>query len=134
MLHRRRQQHHCTDHGEGSLRILIQLSAEQGFKAADRVLQGHVAALKAGELLRYRERLREILLHPTGTVNDASVVCSQLLHAEDGDDVLKLTIALQKLLCAACDLVMPLADNVRLQNARGGIQRIYRRQFFYVPY
>ena len=47
-----------ADHGEGSLRILVEFTAEQRFKAADGVLKRYIAPFQTGKLLGNRERLR----------------------------------------------------------------------------
>ena len=55
------------------------------------------------------------------------ILVAQLLHTEDGDDVLQLLrILLQRLLHAAGDAVVLLADDVRLKDTRGGGERIDR--------
>ena len=62
-----------------------------------------------------------------GTIDNAAVIRAKLLHTEDGDDILQFAVTLQQLLCAACGLVMPLADNIRFEDTRGGIQRVNGR-------
>ncbi len=49
----------------------------------------------------------------------------QLIHAEDGDDVLQLLIALQRRLHLAGHAVVLLAHDVCFQNAGGGGQRVH---------
>ena len=48
------------------------------------------------------------------------ILVTQLFHTEDGDDILQLLILLQRLLHAAGDAVVLLADDVRLKDTRGG--------------
>src|SRR3546814_17786315 len=60
----------------------------------------------------------------------SSDVCSsdlQLVHAEDGDDVLQRLVDLQDFLHAAGDAVMLVADDARIEDARGRVERIHRR-------
>ena len=55
------------------------------------------------------------------------VLFRELVHAEDGDDVLELLVALQDLLHLAGDGVVLLADDARVEHARGRVERIDRR-------
>ena len=66
----------------------------------------------AGELLGHVERLREEALDLAGALHDDLVLVGELVHAEDGDDVLQLPVALQDLLHARRDLVVLVADDV----------------------
>ena len=68
---------------------------------------------EAGELRGDEERLREELLDLAGARDDELVVLAELVHAEDGDDVLQILVLLQRLLDAARDAVVPLADDLR---------------------
>ena len=65
-----------ADHGEGSLRILVKFTAEQRFKATDGVLKRYIAPFQTGKLLGNRERLREILLHAAGTIDNEAVIAA----------------------------------------------------------
>ena len=86
---------------------------------------GHIAALHAGEGLGHREGLGEELLDAPGPVYGELVLVAQLLHAQNGDDVLELPVALEQLLGAAGHLVVPLAHHVGLQDAGGGLQGVH---------
>ena len=96
-------------------------------EAADGLLQGHVAALHAGELLRDREGLAQEALHLAGAGHDLLILVGQLVHAHDGDDVLQLAVALEDGLHLARHVVVLLAHDLGGQDAAGGIQRIHRR-------
>ena len=64
------------------------------------------------------ERLRQEPLDPAGPVDDQLVVLGQLVDAEDRDDVLQLAVALEDRLDAAGDVVVLLADVLRVEDAR----------------
>jgi hypothetical protein len=53
--------------------------------------------LNAGELLGDVERLAKEALDLAGAADDQLVLFAQLVHAEDGDDVLQVAVALQHL-------------------------------------
>ena len=93
-------------------------------EAADRVGQRRDFARLAGEHLGHQERLREEPLHPPGPVHHQLVLLAQLVHAQDGDDVLQLAVALQGHLHAPGDVVVPLADVLRVEDPAGAGQRI----------
>ena len=103
------------------------IAAQQRFKAFDRLPQRDVAALQTGEDFGHREGLGEILLHPAGTIYGLAVLSAELFHTKDGNNILQLTIALQQLLGSAGHGIVPLSDDVRLQDAGGGFQGIYCR-------
>ena len=84
-------------------------------EALDRVREPHVLAGAAGEGLGDEERLREEALHLPGALHGELVLVGELVHAEDGDDVLELPVALQDLLDAGRRVVVLVADDVGLQ-------------------
>ena len=86
-------------------------------EAADRVLELHVLAGRACEGLGDEERLREEALHLARALDDELVLVGELVHTEDGDDVLQLAVALEELLHARRGPVVLLADDVGLERA-----------------
>ena len=64
-------------------------------EAADSLSDRHILARHTGELLCNMERLREEVLDLTGTGNGQLVLVGQLIHAEDGDDILQILVLLQ---------------------------------------
>src|SRR5262249_41866787 len=48
----------------------------------------------------------------------------QLIHAEDGDDVLEVFVTLERLLYATSNIVVLLTDHFRLESGTGAGQRI----------
>src|SRR5207253_3102590 len=77
--------------------------------------------------LRDEERLRQELLNLARTRHRQLVVFRQLVDAENRDDVLQVLVALQNLLYLARDVVVLVAENTRVENARRGRERIDRR-------
>ena len=65
-----------------------------------------------------------------GRGNQQFVVFAQLVDTENGDNVLQIFVALQNLLHVASGAVMFFADDVGLQRAAGGGQRIHSRRDF----
>src|SRR5690606_21179467 len=59
--------------------------------------------------------------------HDELVFFRQLVHTQDGDDVLKLCVALQHLLHAPGYLVVLFSDDTRFQNTGGGAEGVHRR-------
>src|SRR5712692_7700651 len=111
-------------HVESLLRQIVVLSLEDLREAAHRVGDLHVLALASRETLRDAERLREESLDLASARNRLLVVFRQLLHAQDGDDVLQVFVALHRLLDALCGVVMLLADDRRLDETAGRAERV----------
>src|SRR6478735_5758687 len=55
----------------------------------------HVGPVLAGELLGHEEVLAQEPLHPPSPADGQLVLLGQLVHAQDGDDVLQLLVLLQ---------------------------------------
>ena len=75
----------------------------------DRVLDGHVLAVAAGEDRGHEERLAHEALEPARAGDERLVVLRELVDAEDGDDVLEVAVALEDALDLARDVVVLLA-------------------------
>src|SRR3990172_13012576 len=116
-----------ADHVERLLRQAVVLAVNDAAEGSDGVLQGHVLARGAGEHLGDEERLRQELLDLARPRYGELVLFGQLVHAEDGDDVLQLLVALQRRLHVARGAVVLFADHVRVHLAAGGVERIHRR-------
>src|SRR5579862_9822203 len=99
-----------ADHVEGLLGEGVELTADDALEAADGVLERHDLAVLAGEHLGDVEGLRQEALHLARAVHGLLVLLRQLVHAEDGDDVLQLLVTLQHCLHAARGVVVLLAD------------------------
>jgi hypothetical protein len=77
-----------------------------------------------GEDLGHVEGLGEETLDLAGAEDGHLVLVGQLVHAENGDDVLQVLVALEHLLDAAGDAVVFLADDFRGERLGGGGERI----------
>src|SRR2546425_13103153 len=115
------------DHVEGLLRQVVQLAVHDHLEAADRVGQRHVLAGDLGELLGHVERLGEELLDLTCPGHRDLLLLAELVDAEDGDDVLEVLVRLEDMLDVTGHLVVLLAEDAGVEDARGGGQGIHRR-------
>src|SRR5919109_1467284 len=88
------------DHVEGLLGQLVVLAVEDLGETLDRVLELHVLAGGAGELLGHEVRLREEALDLSRAGDDEPVLVGELVDPEDGDDVLEILVPLENLLDA----------------------------------
>ena len=116
-----------ADHVEGLLGDRVVLAVHDLLEALDRLRDRHVLAGQPGELLRDEERLRQEPLDLARARDRELVLFRELVDAEDGDDVLQVLVALQDLLHRAGDVVVLVADDARVEDARGRRQRIDRR-------
>src|SRR5437588_272860 len=96
---------------------LVPLAVADFLEALDRLGQRSDLARLPGKDFGHEKRLRQKALDAPGAMHDEFVVFAELIDAENGDDVLQLAIALQGLLDAAGDLVMPIADILRVENS-----------------
>src|SRR5438552_18441 len=114
-------------HVEGLLRQIVVLALEDLLETAHRLAPRHVLAFATGEPLGDAEGLRQESLHLARPRYRLLVVFRQLLHAEDGDDVLQVLVALHDLLHALGGVVVVLADDGRLHEPARRSERVDRR-------
>src|SRR5699024_2235714 len=102
-----------ADHVESLLGQVVDFAVDDHLEAADGVLHRYVHARRAGDHFGHVERLAEEALAFARAGHDLLVFLGQLVHAEDGDDVLQVLVALQRALYLAGDVVVLLADDLR---------------------
>ena len=105
----------AADVEERLLGNLVELAVDEGLERFDGLVGRHVLTLQAGEHLGDEERLGQESLHLAGPVHGEAVLLGQFVEAEDGDDVLQLLVALQRLLHATGDVVVALSDDLGLR-------------------
>src|SRR4051812_23179948 len=109
--------HDRADHVEGLLAEVVVLAVEDLLEALDRVLELHVRPGPTRERLGDEHRLREEALDLAGALDDELVLVGELVHAEDGDDVLEVLVALEHLLHPCRGVVMLLPHDSGLKSA-----------------
>jgi len=102
------------------------LAVDDLLEAADRLGDRDVLSRRAGECLGDEERLRQEALDAARPADDQLVLVRQLVDTEDRDDVLQLLVALEDLLDAVGDREVLLAEDVRLEDRRGRVERVDR--------
>src|SRR5579862_3469943 len=111
-------------HVERLLGEIVVLAVEDLGEAADRVLELHVLARRAGELRGREERLRQVPLDLPRARHDELVLVGELVDAEDGDDVLQVAVALQHFLHARGAPVVLVRHDAGLERTRRRAERI----------
>src|SRR5258708_407835 len=111
---------------EVALGDVVELAIKDHLEAANGLLDRDVFARSAGEDLGDGERLGKEALDLAGAIDGLLVLGRELVEAEDGDDVLKILVALEDALHFAGDVVVLLADDVDLERLRDGGERINR--------
>src|SRR4051794_3720432 len=109
---------------ERALGDVVVLALEDLLEAADGLGDRHVHAGDSRELLGHVERLRQEPLDPPRAVHGDLVLVRELVDAEDGDDVLELLVALEDLLDLVSHVEVLLADDLGLEDRRGGVERV----------
>ncbi len=92
------------------------LAVKDLFKAANSFFNLAVLTIHTGKNLGNKEGLGEETLNPTCTTNRDLILFRELVHTENGDNILQLFILLQGNLYATCCLVMFFADNHWIQD------------------
>jgi hypothetical protein len=112
---------------EGLFGQVVGLALQDVLEGRDGVTDRDVATGPPGEHLGHEERLAHEALQAACPGDRLLVLLGQLVHAQDGDDVLEVAVLLQDPLRLAGDLVMLLPDDERVEDPRGGRQRVYGR-------
>src|SRR3954453_10257045 len=113
-------------HEERRLREVVVLAVEHLAERAHGLGDRHVLAGRARELLGHVERLGQEALDLARPLHELAVLVGQLVDAEDGDDVLQLAVALEDALDLVRDVEVLLAEDLRLEDRRGRVQRVDR--------
>lgn len=71
-----------------------------------------------GELLSDKEWLREKSLDFTSTSNSDFIIFSELIHTEDGDDILEFFVSLEDFLDLTSDGIVIFTDDTRREDSR----------------
>merc|ERR1719272_1303779 len=107
----------------GGLGQVVVLALEQALEAGDGLLERDELARLAREDLGHVEGLRHEALDLARARDGHLVVLGELVHAEDGDDVLQRLVVLQHLLHLARRLVVLHAHDARVD---GGVDALLR--------
>src|SRR5690606_36530315 len=116
-----------ADHVERLLGEVVVFALDDRLERGDGVLDLHELAGDVGEHLGDVERLAEEALDLARTGDGQLVLFGQLVHPENGDDVLQRLVLLQRFLDLARHFVVLLADDGRGQHSAGGVERVDRR-------
>ena len=87
----------------------------EALEAADGLVEIDEVAGGAGEHRGDGERLREEALDLAGAGDDELVLLAELVHSQDGDDVLQVLVLLEGGLDLAGHVVVALADDVGVE-------------------
>ena len=113
-----------ADHVEGCLGEGIVLASDNALECIDGVLKRHELPGSAGEDLGNVERLGHELLDLAGAGHSDLVLLRELVHAEDGNDVLQVLVVLERLLDLAREVIVGLADDAGVHHARGRVKGV----------
>ncbi len=97
---------------------MVIFTFDNRFERCDRVFELDEHTADAGEDFRNVEWLRQELLDLTRTGHGQLIFFGQLVHAENGDDILQRLVLLQGFLDFTRCFIMLFTDNARLKNTR----------------
>ena len=106
---------------------MIPSAVTEFFEAADRVFQRRDLARLAGEHFGDQERLRKEAFDAPCSVDHQLILFAQFIHAQDGDNILQVFVALQNLLHLTRSRIVILTDHDRIEDAGGRVERVHRR-------
>src|SRR5574343_79658 len=113
-----------ADHVEGLLGQVIELAGTDALEAFDRVLEGNELARRTGEDFGNVERLRQEALNLTGAGHGQLIFRRQFVHTQNSDDVTQFLVALQVHLHGTGNGVVLFTNDLRVELAGGGVERI----------
>src|SRR5574343_1000056 len=113
-----------ADHVERLFRQVIVFAGTDALEALDRVLEGDELARRTGEDFSNVERLRQEALNLTSAGNGQLVFRRQFVHTQNRDDVTQFLVALQVHLNGTGDGVVLFTNDLRVELAGGGVERI----------
>eukprot|EP00123_Amoebidium_parasiticum_P007880 comp18430_c0_seq1/m.19678 comp18430_c0_seq1/g.19678 ORF comp18430_c0_seq1/g.19678 comp18430_c0_seq1/m.19678 type:complete len:536 (+) comp18430_c0_seq1:33-1640(+) len=114
----------AADHVECHLGQVVVLATKHRLEALNGFLQADQATALAGEDLGHGEGLGQELLDLACAGHRELVVLRQLVHTQNGNDVLQRLVVLQNLLHTTGNVVVLLADDAGIQNTGGGVEGI----------
>ena len=101
------------------LRDVVDFAVQHAREALDGFGDWHVLACAPGEMLRDGERLREETFDLARPLHGQLILIRQLFHPQNGDDVLKILVALEDTLYAERNPIMLIAHDIRVEDAAG---------------
>ena len=113
-----------TNHVEGSLGEVISLTRDDSLEGADSVLQVDQLALDTSENLGDSEGLGQETLELTGTLDSELISLRQLVHTQNGDDVLEGLVLLEHLLDTGGGVVVLVTNDTGVEHTGLGVQRV----------
>jgi hypothetical protein len=111
-------------HVEGGFGVVVALAFEECCEPVDGVLEGHEFALPAGEDLAHEERLGEELLDLAGPGHSDFVLLRELVHAQNGNNILQGFVILQQFLHTPGHGIMPFPDNNGVKDSTRRVKRV----------
>mmetsp|Transcript_14100 Transcript_14100/g.38107 ORF Transcript_14100/g.38107 Transcript_14100/m.38107 type:complete len:413 (-) Transcript_14100:656-1894(-) len=115
----------ATNHVKCHLWQVIVLALNHTLEASNGCLDVHVLSGRASEHLSDLEGLRQEALHLAGAAHSQLILLTQLIHTQNGNDILQVLVVLQDLLHTTGYVVVLFADNAGVKHARGGVQGIH---------
>src|SRR5574343_1196632 len=116
-----------ADHVERLFRQVIVFAGTNALEALDRFLERNELARGTGKDFSHVERLRQEALNLTSARNGQLVFRRQFVHTQNRDDVTQFLVALQVHLHSTGDGVVLFTHDLRIELARGGVERINGR-------
>lgn len=113
-----------TNHVEGGLGEVVTLTSNDGLEGGDGVLQVNKGTLDTSEDLGDGEGLGQETLELTGTLDGELISLGQLIHTENGNDILEGLVLLEHLLDTGGGVVVLVTDDTGVEHTGLGVERV----------
>lgn len=117
----------ATNHVESVLGQVVVLTVQDLLEGSDGLLQSHQLTGDTSENLGDSEWLGQESLDLSGSLDGQLVGLGQLIHTQNGNDILQGLVSLQGLLDTGSNIVVLLTDNRGIQQSRLGVQWVDSR-------
>lgn len=113
-----------TNHVEGGLGEVVTLTSNDGLEGGDGVLQVNKGTLDTSEDLGDGEGLGQETLELTGTLDGELISLRQLIHTENGNDILEGLVLLEHLLDTGGGVVVLVTDDTGVEHTGLGVEGV----------
>jgi len=112
-------------HVEPGLGELVTLTFQQSTETFNGLLELHDLALLPREHLTHVEWLREEFLDLPGSGDDHLVFFGELVHTQDGNDILQRLVILKQLLNLSCSIIVLVSHDGGVEHSGGGVEGVH---------
>lgn len=115
---------HVTSHVESTFGVIVSLALEESTETVNGFGELDELTGLTGEDFTHEEWLGEESLDLSGTGDGELILFGELVHTENGDNILERLVILEELLNTTSSVVVNVSDDGRVEHSGGGIEGI----------